>query len=215
MYRRSDGVSKIPDVPNTLTCQSSGTNNAPWDLPRPQPRYIKSCPYTASSTIHIKSRNSYDITITVITPPLHQEPAHCCVIYSTTVPSSASAVMSWLSFLDWFDSPCMTWFNSPCLTWFNSPCLAWFDSTCLTWFDTPFPTWFDSSFATWFDSQFSTGFDSVSPNLIRLKFSALIFDLSHTIQVIFQSNFREYQIGQGVFDITQHWNCGIFHSYED
>ena len=31
MDRQSDGLSKIPDYPNTITLQSDGMNNAPWD----------------------------------------------------------------------------------------------------------------------------------------------------------------------------------------
>ena len=30
--RRSDGISKIPDDPKSLTCQSASTNDAPRDL---------------------------------------------------------------------------------------------------------------------------------------------------------------------------------------
>ena len=33
-YRRSDGLYMRQDVPNTLTCQSAGTNDAPRDLLR-------------------------------------------------------------------------------------------------------------------------------------------------------------------------------------
>ena len=32
--RQQDGLSTIPDYPNTLNRQSSSTNNAPWDLLR-------------------------------------------------------------------------------------------------------------------------------------------------------------------------------------
>ena len=31
MYRQSDGLYMRLDYPNTLTSQSSGTNDAPWD----------------------------------------------------------------------------------------------------------------------------------------------------------------------------------------
>ena len=30
-YRRSDGLYTIPDGPNTITCQSDGTNDVPRD----------------------------------------------------------------------------------------------------------------------------------------------------------------------------------------
>ena len=50
---------------------------------------------------------------------------------------------------------------------------------------------------------------------IQIMFNTFIFDSSHIIQVPFNLGFMEYYIGQGVFEIIQHWNCRIFHNYEN
>ena len=84
----------------------------------------------------------------------------------------------------------------------------------LTWFNSLIPTWFNSSFFTWFDSRFLIWFESDFPDSIRLTFNKLIFDLIHIISVLFQSGSRESHIGQGVFKIIQHQNCGKFHNSE-
>ena len=39
-YRQSDGISTRLDIPNTLTCQSSATNDSNRYSP-PRPRYMK------------------------------------------------------------------------------------------------------------------------------------------------------------------------------
>ena len=51
--------------------------------------------------------------------------------------------------------------------------------------------------------------------LIWLTFTVFIFDLSKTIWVPPQLGFRESQILQGVLEIIQHRNLGIFHSHEN
>ena len=50
---------------------------------------------------------------------------------------------------------------------------------------------------------------------IRLTYNESIFNLSHNIRVTSQSGFKESHLGQCVFEIIQHWNCGIFHNFEN
>ena len=46
-------------------------------------------------------------------------------------------------------------------------------------------------------------------------FNAFIFHSSHIIRVPPQLGFSESHIGQGMSKIIQHWNCGIFHDFEN
>ena len=90
------------------------------------------------------------------------------------------------------------------------------DSTHQFWFDLTHWFWLD------FTHRFRLGmnhgylldlahiFDS-----IQIMFNTFIFDSSQIIQVPFNLGFMEYYIGQGVFEIIQHWNCRIFHNYEN
>ena len=81
-YRRSYGLSKIPDDQITLTRQSVATDDAPRDLPDSRRRYMESWPFhehtismytpTATST----ATRIYDaVVIATITPPCY-EPTH-------------------------------------------------------------------------------------------------------------------------------------------
>ena len=74
-----------------------------------------------------------------------------------------------------------------------------------------------SPFSTRFNSRFSIWLDSIGffPGSIRLTTNTFIFNPNHIIRIPSQSGFREYHIGQGVFEIPQHWNCGIFHNYDN
>ena len=99
-YRRLDGLSTRPYDQNTLTHQSTDTNDAPRDPP-PRPRYMKSCPDTAllyatalstSTAISTTPCISAAAMITASTAPLRQDIAHRHISYPTLSPSSASAV---------------------------------------------------------------------------------------------------------------------------
>ena len=76
---------------------------------------------------------------------------------------------------------------------------------------------FDSRFSIWFDSiVVSVWLDSlVFFDFIWLTSNVFIFSPSHIIRITPHSGFRESHIGQGVFEIFQHWNCGVFHNSDD
>ena len=75
----------------------------------------------------------------------------------------------------------------------------------------------ECSLVTGFDLNWLTIFDLIRltcfpPDSIWLTSNVFVFNLSHTIRITIQSGFREYHIGQGFFEIFQHWNHGIFHN---
>ena len=87
LYIRSDSLSTIPDVPNTLTHQYSGTYNSP-QVPAPQPRYMESCPDTA------RPYATYMYTSTVPDSPLTSWlPQELCHHISIRQISDASAAI--------------------------------------------------------------------------------------------------------------------------
>ena len=91
--------------------------------------------------------------------------------------------------------------------------LIWLPGSDLIWIAISYLIWLIVSDLIWltvFDLIWLRFFD-----WIQLMFNILIFNLSHIIRVPYQSGFREYHIGQSVFEIIQHWNRGIFHNYEN
>ena len=72
-----------------------------------------------------------------------------------------------------------------------------------------FPIWLDSIVVLiWLHSIFP-------PDSIWLTSNVFIFNLSHTIQIIFHSGLGYSYIDQGVSEIFQHWNRRIFHNSDN
>ena len=199
----SDGLSTRPDGQNSFTLQSASTT----DVPRDPPRIPVICnPYCTQPVLmlhlrlllHLHSRNF----------------RRCCGRHE-----HAAALRS-------CPLPHLIQSREPChwhrhlriiqLFWLDlTKGFLWYLTQFLwTWSDPRFAAGFDSVLPNWFDSRFSTGFDSHFPRFdsIQLMFNAIIFDLSHIISFTPQSVFRESHIGQGVLEIIQHWNRGIFHN---
>ena len=125
--------------------------------------------------------------------PLSQDPYHWRILFTATEP-----IISISSFakLNGSNSIRPKVFDGTQLRFY------WIDDSIQvlpTQFDPRSLTGFDSVFRTLFGSWLSMGFDSVFPDLIRLTFNTISFDLSQSIQVTFHSGFRESHIGQGVF----------------
>ena len=105
-YRRSDGLSMIPDITNALTRQSISTDGASQD-----PIY---CPVTWT-LVHIWSNLCYiyiyvySIVISTNVPIvarmllLNQDPTHWRISYLMLVTSSSLAVSIWSLFLTQFE----------------------------------------------------------------------------------------------------------------
>ena len=101
-YRRSSVLSVRPYIHNTLTLQSTDTNDAPRD-PLHDPvawNPAQTQPYSTSTASNV----SAVVAITTSTAPLHQDPSLCSIRYLTLAPSLESAVPFWQPFSTGFDS---------------------------------------------------------------------------------------------------------------
>ena len=88
----------------------------------------------------------------------------------------------------------------------------WHQQFCWSWFLNRF----DSRFSIWLASiVVSTWLDSIVFYSIWLMANVFIFDSIHKILIPFQLRSMDPHIGQGVFEILQHWNCGILHNYDN
>ena len=81
LHRRSDGISTIPEDPNTLTRQSASMNNAPREPPphpASRPHYIESCPFHGHATSMATSMAPcISAAVKIITIKLpHYKPTH-------------------------------------------------------------------------------------------------------------------------------------------
>ena len=194
-YRWSDGLSTRPDNQNILTCQSVNTKDAPRDpLHGPitcspdQPR-----PYSMLR-IRLCLRLRLLLRPRASPPPSQSQRAlYRCVKSPHTVvsvilhqPCHRHQKFRWAHFSTWFDSQFSVWLES-----------------------IVFSIWLDSiGVSIWLDSL-------VFVDSIRLTSNVFIFDPSHIIRITLQSGFRESHIGQGVFEISQLWNRGIFHNSDN
>ena len=196
MYRRSEVLSTIPDGLNIFIRQSAGPDDGPVELLRgpvpwnptwTRPNTLRLCLWSR----HLRRcRDFYEHTATLRSLPfLHlihcRDPRHLHQKFHT-----------------------IQWFRLDLTQGF-----LW-DSTQVfpALFYPSHLTGFHSVFLTRFNSRFSTGFDSRFFYSIWLAFNAIVFNSSHIFRVPFQSGFRKSHIGQGVFEIIQHWNRGIFHN---
>ena len=140
-------------------------------------RYVYICVYSPNI--------SAVITITAITAPMRQEPAHSCIRYPTLAPSSASAVPCWQPFPNGFESLVFS---------------IWFDSIVISiWlYSIAFPIRFDSHLTYLFSIRV-TKFESyssealVSPTLARVflkYFNTEIMEYSTImiIEIVFVDN---------------------------
>ena len=181
-YIRSDTISTRPYEPNTLTCQSAGTNNSPrdtfhspvtWNPARHIPLSSYIFVYVQGPVRHQYLRKHLTLLLCFDIPPIAASVIHGCnpcrqnwQLCMTQQFRLDPTLCSLLDPTHWF----LTWFYSlvPDLIWLTSSWLYsthWFltlfESMVLTWFDSSFPTWSRSLFPTRFISQFLTRFDSV------------------------------------------------------
>ena len=63
-YRHPDGLSAIPEDPNTLTRQSAATNDAPRGPPTSRPRYR--CQFSRKLNYDVAHHKLYDLVITAV-----------------------------------------------------------------------------------------------------------------------------------------------------
>ena len=144
--RNSYSIYTRPYKPNTLTHQSVGTKNNPWEpaslalLHGILPGHSTDLCYTTfmSTSMATALRRRHNRRE-------HSSDASRAIMYLPLDLSSA------LGFLRW---PLFT-------PWFNSPFLVEFDSQFPIGFNSPFPTWFYLRFPIWFNLRFPIRFDSV------------------------------------------------------
>ena len=141
-YRRSNGLSTIPDKPNTFTCQSAGRNNTPQG-PTSRSHYVESWPITDQ----IYATSIPTVPLTSWSPQTLR--------YCVNSPLIAATVIQRL--------------HHHRRRKFRTGRRFRLD---LTWFDPPFPTGFDSKFSTWFDLVFSIRFDSRVTHLFSIRLTS-------------------------------------------
>ena len=229
MEKWSDGLSTIPGDPNTLTRQSSGTNDAPrdllhglvtWNTSRHGPYYVYTYVYVYSNTWNHDCwkqqmiwRYVNRLSIAASYPPPQAPSSALAVSHNSTVPTRFDSSFSTGFDSDFIDLIQLRGFDNIWLRLYRLDSTQGFllDLTQFSWPNLNHSFWRD---LTGFDSGFSR-FDSIWFDSIWITFNAIIFYLSHIIQVKFQSGFRESHIVQGVFKIIKLWNLGIFHNSDN